>query len=87
VPSSRSSAAKKQRLSWGVGRKHPEQETRHKVSSAIAPAAPRDPIVLVLVQGDGSSTSYLNGAGVDEKLEQAGSSGPLYFIQDRLGSK
>jgi RHS repeat-associated protein len=35
---------------------------------------------------DGSSTSYINGATIDEKLEQNGSSGPLYFTQDRLGS-
>ena len=35
---------------------------------------------------DGSSTSYINGAAVDEKLEQMGPNGPLYFTQDRLGS-
>jgi RHS repeat-associated protein len=42
---------------------------------------------VVLDQGsDGSSTTYINGGGVDEKLKQNGASGPLYFTQDRLGS-
>jgi len=36
---------------------------------------------------DGSAIDYLNGAGVDDKLRQVRSgSGPLYFLQDHLGS-
>ncbi|MGH9763967.1 MAG: RHS repeat-associated core domain-containing protein, partial [Blastocatellia bacterium] len=42
---------------------------------------------VVLDKGsDGNSTNYVNGATVDEKLEQTGTTGPLYFTQDRLGS-
>ncbi|HKV42967.1 MAG TPA: BPSL0067 family protein [Blastocatellia bacterium] len=35
---------------------------------------------------DGSSTSYINGSLIDERLEQSRPDGPLYFTQDRLGS-
>ncbi|HEY6330284.1 MAG TPA: RHS repeat-associated core domain-containing protein, partial [Blastocatellia bacterium] len=46
-----------------------------------------DGLDVVQDQGsDGSSTSYTNGATIDEKLEQNGANGPLYFTQDRLGS-
>ena len=35
---------------------------------------------------DGSTVDYLNGARLDEKLRQSGTSGALYFMQDHLGS-
>lgn len=36
---------------------------------------------------DGSQTDYLNGFGIDNKLRQkSASTGPLYFLQDHLGS-
>jgi RHS repeat-associated protein len=36
--------------------------------------------------GDGTSTRYLNGLDIDEKLRQDSGSGPQYFLSDRLGS-
>ena len=43
---------------------------------------------IVLDRGsDGSQTDYLNGFGIDNKLRQtSASTGPLYFLQDHLGS-
>ncbi len=36
---------------------------------------------------DGSQVDYLNGPGIDDKLRQSNSGqGPLYFLQDHLGS-
>jgi len=35
---------------------------------------------------DGSAVEYLNGSGIDEKLRQESNIGPIYFIQDHLGS-
>ena len=36
---------------------------------------------------DGTTTNYLNGPGVDNKLRQSGAAnGPLYFLHDHLGS-
>lgn len=36
---------------------------------------------------DGSTITYLQGAGIDHKLKQTSSTtGPIYFVQDRLGS-
>jgi RHS repeat-associated protein len=34
----------------------------------------------------GSAVDYLNGWGIDDKLRQSGPSGPVYFLQDHLGS-
>ena len=37
-------------------------------------------------RSDGSAVDYLNGPGVDDKLRQSSVGGPLYFLQDHLGS-
>lgn len=43
--------------------------------------------VVLDANSDGSTVTYLNGLGVDNKLKQTSSaSGTLYFIQDHLGS-
>jgi RHS repeat-associated protein len=42
---------------------------------------------VVLDRGsDGSIVDYLNGPSIDEKLRQSGGGGPMYFMQDQLGS-
>ena len=42
---------------------------------------------VVLDRGsDGNTVEYLNGTGVDDKLRQRSTTGPLYFLQDQLGS-
>ena len=43
---------------------------------------------VVLDRGsDGSQVDYLNGVGIDDKLRQSSvATGPLYFLQDQLGS-
>jgi RHS repeat-associated protein len=46
-----------------------------------------DGLDVVLDRGsDGSAVEYLNGPGVDNKLRQSGAGGPLYFLQDHVGS-
>lgn len=42
--------------------------------------------VVLDVNSGGSTVTYLNGPGVDNKLKQSSSASTLYFIQDRLGS-
>ena len=42
--------------------------------------------VVVDLNPDGSVTDYLNGPGIDQKLRQSGTTGPLYFLRDHLGS-
>jgi len=46
-----------------------------------------DRLNVVLDQGsDSSLVDYINGPGLDEKVRQSSASGPLYFLQDHLGS-
>lgn len=46
-----------------------------------------DDAVLDRAPGGGAATDYLNGPGTDDKLLQtSASTGPLYFLQDHLGS-
>jgi RHS repeat-associated protein/uncharacterized repeat protein (TIGR01451 family) len=43
--------------------------------------------VILDIASDGALVDYLNGPGIDDKLRQtSGSTGPLYFLQDHLGS-
>lgn len=45
------------------------------------------PDVVLDANSDGSTVTYLNGPGIDNKLRQSSSTtGTLYFIQDHLGS-
>ncbi len=55
--------------------------------SAVTTSFLYDGLNVVLDQGsDSSLVDYINGAGIDEKFRQSSASGPLYFLQDHLGS-
>jgi len=41
---------------------------------------------VVLDRSSDSSVNYINGADIDEKLEQSSATGSQYFVQDKLGS-